>query len=208
MIDGKKDQGGGERVMLFHNAQLERLTLMPLPLFLATWISILLAASTCVVRCRLSLLHTAGLVVTGVLIWTLFEYAMHRLVFHLRPRSALGRHLIFLAHGNHHQNPGDRLRNIMPLSVSLVLGLAFWLLSRALLGQDGIPIFFGFALGYVVYDGVHYACHQLPMRGPLLSALKRHHLRHHYKDHDSNFAITLIVWDQIFGTRLKTRERP
>ena len=156
---------------------------------------------------KASIASSIGLVLLGILMWTLFEYVMHRFLFHLEPKSQVGRWLIFLMHGNHHADPGDRYRNIMPPIVSLWVVGAFWGASVLLLGPVGSVLFLGFAIGYVIYDGVHYACHQFPMRGPVLGQLKRHHIRHHYAKRDGNYAITAIFWDRVFGTDVPVKGR-
>ncbi|WP_235037785.1 MULTISPECIES: sterol desaturase family protein [unclassified Novosphingobium] len=148
-----------------------------------------------------------GLFAAGMVVWTLFEYAMHRYLFHLESDVAVVRWLVFLIHGNHHDNPNDALRGLMPLPVSVSIGSLVWLSFVALLGPAGTWMLLGFMTGYVLYDAVHFACHQFPMRGRLGKALKRHHMRHHYVDEDSNFAITAIFLDRVFGSRIGTLKR-
>jgi sterol desaturase/sphingolipid hydroxylase (fatty acid hydroxylase superfamily) len=59
-------------------------------------------------------------------------------------------------------------------------------------------------LGYVVYDVVHYACHQLPMKGRISRALKMHHMRHHHHRVRGNYAITGMIWDRIFASLISS----
>ena len=56
----------------------------------------------------------ALLVAAGLLIWTLTEYWLHRLVFHWEPDHPIGSRLHFIIHGVHHDHPNDRLRLVMP----------------------------------------------------------------------------------------------
>ncbi|WP_255406246.1 sterol desaturase family protein [Novosphingobium sp. CF614] len=156
-----------------------------------------------------------GLMVLGMLVWTVFEYALHRFLFHMKLDSAAGKQLLFLIHGNHHADPGDRYRNMMPLVVSVTLGGLCWAGFVALAGRPGSLLFLGFGLGYVIYDTIHYACHQWPMRGPVLKQLKRHHLRHHYARTDGNYSISAIFWDRLLGTgipgkrqEIRSRRKP
>ena len=192
------------RIRLFRNDLLERLTLVTPPAFVLTW-TVFLACALYASWGVTSLPVSIMLVLLGVLIWTLFEYAMHRFIFHLKPTSALGRWLIFLTHGNHHAAPGDRYRNIMPPMVSVVISAAIWAAFWMLLGPKGSVLYLGFGIGYVVYDAIHFACHQLPMRGPLLRQLRRHHIRHHYARQEGNYAITAIFWDRLFGTDIPVK---
>ena len=192
------------RVRLFRNRWMELTTLTPLPLFLSAWLLVLGAVGAMAMRTVGAMPLLLG-VVAGLLFWTLFEYVAHRFVFHLELRSDWGRRLVFLLHENHHKDPSDPLRSIMPLTASLPLGAAIWSLFLLAAGAVGHAMFLGFALGYVGYDTVHWACHQRPMRGPVAMRLKRHHLRHHYAGQDANYAITAIFWDRVFGSGLTRR---
>ena len=88
----------------------------------------------------------------GLFVWTFVEYIMHRFVFHYMPADkpwALRIHFIF--HGVHHDYPSDRLRLVLPPSVSIPLAALFFLLFRAILPELYLWAFFpGFILGYLV----------------------------------------------------------
>jgi sterol desaturase/sphingolipid hydroxylase (fatty acid hydroxylase superfamily) len=45
------------------------------------------------------------------------------------------------------------------------------------------------------------------MRGRLGSALKRHHMRHHHIDDSGNYGISSMLWDRVFGTRVRSLKR-
>src|SRR5438270_5146804 len=71
-----------------------------------------------------------GLALAGYLLWTLFEYWLHRLVFHFEPEQGLGARMHWIIHGVHHDHPNDPMRLVMPPAVSgplaaLVLGLLY-----------------------------------------------------------------------------------
>ena len=192
------------RVRLFRSDRLERLTVMTPRAFAVTWglLLLLVGWASWTVRGGASPPAWLGLVALGLLGWSLFEYAMHRFLFHLEPRSAFGRRLGFIMHGNHHQDPGDPHRSMMPLVVSLPWSAAIWGAAVLLFGRAGTIFFLGFAIGYVGYDSIHYACHQLPVKGRVLRALRRHHLRHHFGREEGHYAITAIWWDRVFGTHV------
>ena len=194
------------RVRLFRSDRLEKLTVISPRGFAFTWI-IVLSLAVFAGWGTASAMVSIGLVVLGTLIWTLYEYAMHRFVFHLKARSDFFRKIVFLMHGNHHVVPGDADRNLMPPVVSLSILGTFWATFVLLIGAAGSVLFVGFAIGYVIYDSVHYACHQFRMRGPVLRHLQRHHIRHHYAKQDGNYAITAIPWDRVFGTRIAITRR-
>ncbi len=197
-----------ERIRLFENAVLERLTLTPLWLFVAVWTVVVGGLSCQVAADGRPTATTAGLILGGWLLWTLFEYVMHSLLFHLRPSSTYATRLIFLLHGNHHQEPTDPLRNLIPPGLGVTVAAGFWLLFFRLLPEGTrMPLFLGFVVGYVAYDLLHFACHQSKMPGRFLTPIKRHHLLHHYTSSDGNYSVTFIAWDRLFGTRLRTRAR-
>jgi sterol desaturase/sphingolipid hydroxylase (fatty acid hydroxylase superfamily) len=62
-------------------------------------------------------------------------------------------------------------------------------------------IFSAFIFGYLVYDITHYATHHWQMRSGILKALKRHHMRHHYKTPNQRFGVSSPLWDYVFDTR-------
>lgn len=148
-----------------------------------------------------------GLISAGLLVWSLFEYAMHRYLFHLESDVPVLRWFVYLIHGNHHASPNDPLRGLMPLPVSVSVGSLVWVACVALLGTAGTWLFLGFMMGYVFYDAIHFACHQWQMRGKIGQMFKRHHMRHHYVDEDGNFAISALFWDRVFGSRIRSLKR-
>lgn len=195
-----------QRIRLFKNERLEKLTLISPRTFALSW-SVMLPLIAAVGWGTTGPWQALGLVAGGLVVWTLFEYAMHRYLFHWESEVPLVRGLVFLIHGNHHDSPNDPMRGLMPLPVSVSVGALVWALFVALAGLAGTWLLLGFMTGYVIYDTVHYACHQWPMRGRLGAMLKRHHMRHHYLDEDSNFAISAIFWDRVFGSRIASLKR-
>lgn len=195
-----------QRIRLFKSERLEKLTLMSPRVFAVTW-GLLLPLIAWTGWGNATAEVGAGLAVGGLLFWTLFEYAMHRYLFHLKVEQPLVQWLVFVIHGNHHENPGDPLRDLMPLSVSLPVSALMWSASVLLLGPAGTWFFLGWLSGYVFYDAIHYACHHGEMRSGLGAALKRHHMRHHHIDDTGNFAISAIFWDRILGSRIASLKR-
>ena len=72
-----------------------------------------------------------GLVVAGVLLWTLTEYTLHRYLFHYVGPRPWQRRLHFILHGVHHDFPQDVGRLVMPLGVSIPIGVGFYVLFPA-----------------------------------------------------------------------------
>ncbi|MBE5074534.1 sterol desaturase family protein [Erythrobacteraceae bacterium E2-1 Yellow Sea] len=194
---GQKSQ----RIQLFQNDRLELLTMISPRTFIVAW---------CVVLPLIAwtgwgftdLAHAIGLTLAGLLIWGVTEYSLHRYIFHWKIQWPPMRWVVFLIHGNHHASPNDPMRNLMPLVVSLPIALAVWSGSRAVLGPEGAFMALGFLTGYVIYDTIHYACHQVQLNGGWFKTLKQHHMRHHYVDENRNFSISVIFWDRVFGTKI------
>ncbi|WP_445149103.1 sterol desaturase family protein [Baekduia sp. Peel2402] len=151
---------------------------------------------------RMSTLQAVLLLAAGYVFWTLFEYWLHRVVFHFEPyNSAVGMRLHWMIHGVHHDHPNDPLRLVMPPSVSLPLGAlvlsVFWLL----LGYDAALVFGGgFLAGYLAYDMLHYHVHHHKPRTALGHKLRELHMRHHFQDDETGFGISAPYWDNVFGT--------
>jgi 4-hydroxysphinganine ceramide fatty acyl 2-hydroxylase len=195
-----------DQVRLFQHEWLERLSRISPAGFALLW-SILLPLIAWQALGTATMLAATGLVFGGLAIWALFEYAMHRYLFHWQPRAAVFRHFVYLMHGNHHAAPSDGLRNLMPPVVSLPISGTIWALCVAALGAPGTWVFLGFITGYVLYDITHYACHQWPMKGRLGRMLKRHHMRHHHVREDGNYAITALFLDRWFGTAITSLKK-
>jgi dihydroceramide fatty acyl 2-hydroxylase len=151
---------------------------------------------------EISLLSMAGLYVGGVVFWTLTEYWLHRLVFHWQKDTPLGRRIHFLLHGVHHDFPNDKDRLVMPLLTSTPLAVIFYVLFYFVFGGPRLaePFYAGFALGYLAYDGTHYAVHHFKQKTRLGRFLRRHHMLHHHADHSGGFGVSSPLWDLVFGT--------
>jgi len=160
---------------------------------------------------RQSTLQAVLLLIAGYVFWTLFEYWLHRVVFHFEPyNSQIGMRLHWMIHGVHHDHPNDPLRLVMPPSVSLPLGAAvlsvFWLI----LGWNAALVFGGgFLAGYLAYDMLHYHVHHHTPRTAVGHKLRELHMRHHFQDDETGFGISAPYWDNVFGTATsRTGNRP
>jgi len=187
---------------MFESDFLERFSrIHPVTIFVV-WVPIVAAVLyRSWMRHELPVLVTAGLVFAGLIIWTLTEYLLHRFVFHWTDDSAFGRRVHFLLHGVHHDFPNDKDRLVMPLPFSLPLGLMFYGAFYALLGvRVAEPLFVGLVIGYLVYDGTHYAVHHFRQHNRVGRFIKRHHMLHHHMDHDGGFGVSSPLWDFVFRT--------
>lgn len=192
-------------IQLFENRFFEIFTVFPLVGFLLLWPVLLLT----IVVARVSTAPMGWallLVLPGWLTWTAAEYALHRYVFHFAPQSALMREVIFVIHGNHHADPNDPARNLMPPIISVPVAGLIWALCVWAMGAAGTWFFLGFIGGYVVYDLIHYCCHQFAMKGKFARMLKEHHMHHHFHANKGNYAITGMIWDRLLSTRISSHK--
>jgi sterol desaturase/sphingolipid hydroxylase (fatty acid hydroxylase superfamily) len=149
--------------------------------------------------------RVAAEVVGGYLFWTLFEYWLHRLFFHLPVIGPKTERLHFFVHGVHHDYPWDETRLVIPPGASLGLCVVIFGAFRLIFGAHGMyGPFAGFVLGYVIYDSVHWYVHARAPRNRFGRWLRREHLVHHFKDPTSRFGVSCPWLDFVFGTRGKS----
>jgi len=154
----------------------------------------------------LSFWGALGLAAAGYALWTLFEYWLHRIVFHFEPEDGLGARFHWIIHGVHHDHPNDPLRLVMPPAVSIPLGAAVFALLYLILGAHYAPcIAAGFFTGYLVYDMMHYYLHHFRPQGRLGRVLRERHMRHHFQDDTKGFGISAPYWDEVFRTSPKAK---
>jgi dihydroceramide fatty acyl 2-hydroxylase len=156
------------------------------------------------VRHQLDGLGILGMAAAGVLLWTAAEYFLHRYVFHFVPKGPLKgfqERVVYLIHGIHHDQPEDATRLVMPPAASVGLGILFYLLFRAIFGEQWVmPFFAGFLAGYLCYDYAHYAIHHFLPKNRVLKYLKNHHMKHHYMTHGARWGVSSPLWDILCGT--------
>jgi dihydroceramide fatty acyl 2-hydroxylase len=150
-----------------------------------------------------------ALALGGYALWTLFEYWLHRLVFHFEPDAGIGARLHWIIHGVHHDHPNDPLRLVMPPAVSVPIGGLVFVALYAIFGRHYAPaLAAGFFAGYLVYDLTHYYLHHFRPRGPIARVLRERHMRHHFQDETCGFGISAPYWDDVFRTSSRTRGSP
>ncbi len=146
---------------------------------------------------------------SGLMVWTLSEYLLHRFLFHYEPGAPWLQRAWYLIHGVHHEQPQCKTRLVMPPILSIPLAFLFYglftLVVGSVLGLPRLtgPAFAGFLTGYLCYDMLHYAEHHLSMRWGFLKYIKLYHLRHHYKNPNHGFGVSSPVWDVVFRTKPK-----
>ncbi len=154
-----------------------------------------------------AVLPVIGLTLAGLLIWTLSEYWLHRLLFHWHPKFRGGDQLNFIIHGVHHDHPNDRMRLVMPPAVSLPLAAIFFAAFILIFGTPaGFVIFAGFIFGYLFYDYTHYYVHHFVPKTRVGKKLREHHMRHHFQDHRYAYGVSTPMWDHVFRTVPRSRK--
>jgi 4-hydroxysphinganine ceramide fatty acyl 2-hydroxylase len=188
----------GELIM-FENPVLERMSRIRPGTVLAIFLPAMLVSAWYSLHLGVSAGRTAGLFVGGVLFWSLFEYLMHKHVFHFWPRGEFQTRLQFTMHGVHHQYPNDKDRLVMPISVSIPISLLLLWVFTTLMGMQAWGFFSGFMCGYLIYDMMHYSVHHWTnVKNPLFRKIRRHHMAHHFRDTNKGFGVSTPFWDSVF----------
>lgn len=147
-------------------------------------------------RCGLPVIAIMIAEFSGVVLWTLAEYWIHRSVFHGNTRFEP-------MHQMHHALPKDMIGVATWLSFagfSLV-----WLLAAAASGiAAGSAMTAGFIAGYLFYCVIHVAMHHARSRGfgrygEMM--LRLHHA--HHRGARANFGVSSPIWDLAFRTYRK-----
>jgi len=152
---------------------------------------------------------TPVLALGGYLFWTLTEYWLHRIVFHFEPSAGIGARLHWIIHGVHHDHPNDRMRLVMPPSVSVPLALLFVWASGPCSARPRSCVRGGLLAGYLAYDMLHYHVHHHTPTTALGRTLRELHMRHHFQDHERGYGVSAPFWDHVFAPRRsRGRSRP
>ncbi|KAG1050368.1 hypothetical protein G6F43_007353 [Rhizopus delemar] len=151
-----------------------------------------------------SLHRTSQGFMAGAFFWTLFEYTLHRFLFHLDdllPDTPTALFWHFTLHGMHHHMPMDRLRLVMPPLITAILSVPVFIIPHILFYPAFAHAFIAGTLSaYVCYDLIHYYLHHAKVFKFYFGELKRYHIAHHYKNYSLGFGVTSKFWDYMFGT--------
>lgn len=197
-----KVQRVNETCRMFENDFLERFSRIHPSTPFVVWIPVAaFFLGRSFFRHDLAIPAVVGMFLLGILAWSIAEYVLHRWVFHWTNDTAWGKRVHFLLHGVHHDFPNDTDRLVMPLPTSVPLAVIFYALFTLTLGRTvGEPFFAGFAIGYLFYDGTHYYVHHFVPTTRWGKFLRRHHMTHHFADHDGGFGVSSPLWDYVFRT--------
>lgn len=134
----------------------------------------------------------------GFALWTLLEYALHRVVLH-------GRNYFAPMHGEHHAAPRAYIGTPTWISLPTLAGAVLLPLSVGFGFHWASAIFTGIMTGYVWYGAVHHLIHHRADADdpPLLRKMRARHMRHHYSPKAGNFGVTTALWDHVFRTTIR-----
>ena len=143
----------------------------------------------------------------GLIVFSFVEYLVHRFLFHFPAVTKKQKEMLYTMHGVHHEFPRDKDRLVMPPVISVLLAIGFFFLFHAVIGKIVYLFYPGFIAGYSTYLFIHYAVHAYRPPNNFLKYLWKHHSLHHYKDTDTAFAVSFPLWDIMFGTMPKEKNK-
>ena len=185
---------------IFSNPILETLTKTNLQIHIIWYLSI---ATTAFYLGRLfteaNIITTIILFVSGLLIWTLVEYIMHRFVFHFITKHKLVKRFHYIFHGIHHDHPRDERRTLMPPLPGLLFAILYLSIAWLFFGFESFFFISGLSIGYLIYSSLHHAIH-IYKAPKFLRFLWTHYLLHHYQQPERAFGVTTRLWDRLFNT--------
>jgi sterol desaturase/sphingolipid hydroxylase (fatty acid hydroxylase superfamily) len=143
---------------------------------------------------------TCAALLLGGATWTLWEYYVHRFLFHEAGSPFASGHLA------HHEAPRDAIG--LPFFVAFLLASLLFAGCRLVL-PDPYPCFFvaGAYLGWLYYGILHHVEHATDFRFAPYRRLRRHHFVHHGAM-STNFGVSTTFWDRLFGTHSERRRGP
>jgi sterol desaturase/sphingolipid hydroxylase (fatty acid hydroxylase superfamily) len=130
---------------------------------------------------------------SGLLLWTLFEYVLHRYLYHeLESPLKIG-------HDLHHDEPRSLLGVPWWMTTIAIVGMYYGIAAVSNPAMTGVVMAFAW-LGYIGYCAIHHLLHHATWRARWFIALRRHHMIHHAR-HNVNWGVTTALWDHVFRTK-------
>lgn len=146
--------------------------------------------------------------------WPLQEWAAHRWLLHLRPRTFAGVRLdpyFARAHRRHHRDPRRIGPTLLPMRV--VLGAipgsmaAFRALVRG--ARPRRTAMATYATMALLYEWTHFIVHTgVKPRSAFYRRVRRNHRLHHYRNENYWYGFTVPQVDAMLGTEPDPREVP
>lgn len=141
------------------------------------------------------------LYISGLFLWTLLEYGIHRGLLHFADIGAWWNMSLARIHARHHEHPEDVSAVIIsPLQTLPLAAVIYWVLRVFFTAPRTGGIVAGLLTGYLAYETFHYAFHApQPLQWRWLNALRKYHARHHFETPDGRFGVTSPLWDLVFS---------
>jgi len=144
-----------------------------------------------------------SLFVSGIVVFSLVEYLVHRGVFHMDTDTPTKARIQYTFHGIHHEYPKDKTRLAMPPAAAVFVASALFGITFLLLQEGAYAFFPGFLVGYSGYLFVHFIVHAYAPPKNFFKWLWINHAVHHYKSTERNYGVSSPLWDYVFGTYMK-----
>lgn len=134
---------------------------------------------------------------SGVFLWTFFEYIIHRFLGH----EHKGKNPFKVEHLEHHK----KVHYFAPawkkaVSAVVVAGVLFMLMNALVEWRFALSFVLGLVGMYGLYEATHARFHR---KGPIAKPfiiLRKHHFYHHFHQPKLNHGVTTRFWDRVFGT--------
>jgi len=195
-------------VDLFKNKWLNKLSrthiAIPVTMFFLYAIGLIWYAK---VATDLTNLQIVALFFTGWFIFSFVEYHVHKGVYHMPATTKSREKMQYMFHGVHHDYPKDKQRLALPPSVSIVIGTVLLIIFELILDKYSFAFLAGFMVGYAFYLLIHFCVHIFRPPNNFLKLLWTNHAIHHYMDDTVMFGVSSALWDHIYGTRPKNKQK-
>jgi 4-hydroxysphinganine ceramide fatty acyl 2-hydroxylase len=138
----------------------------------------------------------------GIFVWSIFEYAIHRWLYHIQFKHKRIQ-WFFEAFHQYHHNFLDK-HHVLNAGFLLIypLFVFYWGLYFTITNNIISTNFFccGLLTYYFAYEIVHYLIHYKKFTKGYMYFIQQYHLHHHYKAGNKNYGNTSTLWDKILGT--------
>jgi dihydroceramide fatty acyl 2-hydroxylase len=143
---------------------------------------------------KLSLGAWAICISSGLLLWTLAEYFLHKWLYHEIQSP------VKIGHDLHHDEPRALMGVPWYLTAIVLVGIYYGFASMFDPAKTGVVMAFTW-LGYIGYCFVHHSTHHFNFKNSYFQMLRKHHLIHHHSKEGVNWGITSDIWDRVFKTK-------
>ena len=123
--------------------------------------------------------------------WSFAEYINHRFLLH---------NFIYKYHKKHHTYPNRLYIIHIPMSISIIVMLAYYNFLNTFISEDIITNYGIFLpLYYLLFEYTHLISHSYKGSNYILQNAKLYHKLHHI-DENVNYSFVTPFWDYMFGT--------